>query len=73
MSNVNDDDDSGQPVDLNAQFHQQVSTPSGQEDARPIPTSFTCEPKLQFEYTGSNDGVDTNLLIFLHGRGKLHQ
>lgn len=45
--------------------------PAVQASSKPIPTSFACAPRLRFSYSGSPDGIDTNLLILLHGRGTL--
>lgn len=33
------------------------------------PPSFICYRNLEFSYNASSDGVDSNLLILLHGRG----
>lgn len=47
-------------------------TSSGQPEstAKPIPRVFKQYKNLQFTYSPSADGVDTNLLILLHGRGE---
>ena len=37
--------------------------------AKQAPSSFVCYRNLEFAYSASPDGVDTNLLILLHGRG----
>ena len=44
---------------------------AGLTRTRPAPISFACNRDLKFSYTSSADGVDTNLLILLHGRGAL--
>lgn len=38
-----------------------------QSNKKPIPQSSKC--KLKFKYTPSADGVDTNILLLLHGLG----
>lgn len=59
------------PVKMSQQIDLQARPSLSTSSCKPIPTSFACAPKLQFSYSGSPDGVDTNLLILLHGRGKI--
>ncbi|KAI9306528.1 Phospholipase/Carboxylesterase-domain-containing protein [Cunninghamella echinulata] len=45
-----------------------VHSPSkGQSNKKPVPQSSKC--KLKFKYAASPDGVDTNILLLLHGLG----
>lgn len=49
------------------------SSSSSLSRVKPIPLSFRCDTSLTFSYEPSGDGVDTNLLILLHGRGDNEQ
>lgn len=46
-----------------------TSSRQPQPTAKPVPRAFKQYKNLQFSYSPSANGVDTNLLILLHGRG----
>lgn len=43
------------------------------EPRKPRPNLDAIDRRLVYSYEPSSDGIDTNLLILLHGRGVAHQ
>lgn len=54
-------------------LHVKPAAKATEPAQKPIPELNKCSSKLDWRYSASADGMDSNLLIFLHGLGDTHQ